>query len=304
MQQNVTVSVRQSARVDLTLQVGATGQEVTVSEAPPGVITDTAQMQTTISARQIDELPVLNRNFTSLTLLAPGATLNRFQHAPSENPQQSTLVNTNGQEFAGNNYLPDGMNNNDAVLGIVMVNPPIGSVAEVTTVTSNYDAEYTQAGGAVILVQTKSGSNDYHGNAFEFLQNNIFQARDPFTQGLHAPGTPAPPNRGVPELRWNQFGGSLGGKAKKDEIFLFGDYQGTRRRIGASASLRVPTGAERAGDLSDLGVPIYNPFNGNADGSGRSLFSGARIPSSLISAPAATLLSRLPLPNVAPAKAA
>ncbi|HXJ39588.1 MAG TPA: TonB-dependent receptor [Bryobacteraceae bacterium] len=303
-QENVTVSVGQSARVDLTMAVGTAGQEVTVTEAPPGVITDSAQLQTTLSARQIDQLPVLNRNFTNLTLLTPGATINTFQHAPSENPQQSTLVNTNGQEFAGSNYLLDGMNNNDAVLGIVMVNPPIGSVGEFTIVTSNYDAEYTQAGGAVVLVQTKSGSNEYHGNAFEFLQNNIFQGRDSFTQGLHAPGTPDPPHRGLPELRWNQFGGSLGGKIKKDKIFAFGDYQGTRRRIGASGSLRIPTAAERTGDLSDLGVPVYNPFTGNPDGSGRTLFPGARIPTGLISAPAANLLSRLPGPNITAANAA
>jgi hypothetical protein len=88
-------------------------------------------------------------------------------------------------------------------------------VGEFTTVTSNYDAEYSQAGGAVILVQTKAGTNEYHGNAFEFLQNNISQARDPFTQGLHPPGTPSPAHRGLPELRWNQFGGSLGGKSGK-----------------------------------------------------------------------------------------
>ncbi|MES1258939.1 MAG: carboxypeptidase-like regulatory domain-containing protein, partial [Acidobacteriota bacterium] len=303
-QQNVTVNVGISARVDLTLQVGATGQEITVSEAPPGVVTDSAQLQTTLSSRQISELPVLNRNFTNLTLLTPGATLNTFQHAPSENPQQSTLVNTNGQQFAGSNYLLDGMNNNDAVLGIVMVNPPIGSVGEFTVVTSNYDAEYTQAGGAVILVQTKAGSNEYHGNAFDFLQNDIFQARDSFTQGLFAPGTPAPAHRGLPELRWNQFGGSLGGKIKKDKLFAFGDSQGTRRRIGASGSLRVPTAAERTGDLSALGVPIYNPFTGNPDGTGRSPFPGNVIPASLISPPVATLLSKLPAANVTPANAA
>ncbi|MDQ1469885.1 MAG: hypothetical protein QOJ99_1365, partial [Bryobacterales bacterium] len=90
-QENVTVSAGQSTRVDLTLQLGDTGQEVTVSEAPPGVVTDSAQLQTTLSARQIDELPILNRNFTNLTLLTPGATPNAFQQAPSENPQQSTL---------------------------------------------------------------------------------------------------------------------------------------------------------------------------------------------------------------------
>jgi hypothetical protein len=174
-------------------------------------------------------------------------------------------------------------------------------VGEFTTVTSNYDAEYSQAGGAVILVQTKAGTNEYHGNAFEFLQNNISQARDPFTQGLHPPGTPSPAHRGLPELRWNQFGGSLGGGIRKDKLFVFGDYQGTRRRIGASGSLRIPTAAERGGDLSDLGVPVYNPFTGDPDGTGRSLFPGNVIPSSLISAPVANLLSRLPGSNVAAA---
>lgn len=303
-QQNISVVVGAATRVDLTLQVGTAGQEVTVTETPPGVITDSAQLQTALSTGQIENLPVLNRNFTNLTLLAPGATVNTFQHAPSENPQQSTLINTNGQEFAGSNYLLDGMNNNDAVLGIVMVNPPIGSVGEFTMVTSNYDAEYTQAGGAVVLVQTKAGGNEFHGNAFEFLQNNIFQARDSFTQGLHRPGTPSPANRGLPELRWNQFGGSLGGRIIKDKLFFFGDYQGTQRRIGASGSMRVPTQAERNGDLSDLGVPVYNPFTGNANGTGRSLFTGAVIPVSLISPPVANLLSKLPGANLAPSNPA
>ncbi len=85
-------------------------------------------MDTSLDSRQITQFPVLNRNFTNLTLLVPGAQLNTFQHAAAENPQQSTLVNTNGQEFAGTNYLLDGMNNNDSVLGIIMVNPPLDSV--------------------------------------------------------------------------------------------------------------------------------------------------------------------------------
>src|SRR6202022_86382 len=165
------------------------------------------------------------------------------------NPQQSTLVNTNGQEFSGTNYLLDGMNNNDAVLGIVMVNPAIDSVAESTITTSNYDAEFTQAGGAVVRVETKSGTNQLHGSLFEFLQNDFFQARDSFTQGLKGVI-----GSNVPELRWNQFGGAPGGPIIKDKLFGFGDYQGTRRRIGASETIRVPTALERTGNLSDLGV--------------------------------------------------
>ena len=271
VQQNVQVSVSSTIRVDATLQVGTVTQEVVVSEAPPPIETDRAEVDTRLGAQQITQLPVLNRNFTSLTLLVPGAQLNTFQHAPTENPQGSILVNTNGQEFAGSNYLLDGMNNNDSVLGIVMVNPPLDSVAETSIATSNYDAEFTQAGGAVIRIDTRSGSNQLHGSAFEFLQNNVFEARDSFTQGLHAPGTPAPPHRGVPELRWNQFGGSLGGPAIKDKLFWFADYQETYRRIGASQTIRVPTEAERTGNLSDLGVPIYDPDTGNPDGTADSL---------------------------------
>lgn len=236
VQQNVMVNVGQSARVDATLPVGAESQEITVTSAPPAIESDRAEVQTQLTSGQISSLPVLNRNFTNLALLTPGSVINTFQHAPSENPQQSTLVNQNGQEFAGTNYQLDGMNNNDTVLGITMVNPTIDSVGQFTASTSNYDAEY-QATGAVINVHTKAGTNEFHGSAFEFLQNNIFEARDPFTQGLREPGQAAPQNRGIPALRWNQFGGSLGGPIKKDRLFFFGDYQGTQRRMGASQSL-------------------------------------------------------------------
>ncbi len=299
-QQNVAVNVSQSARVDANLQLGQASQEVTVSSAPPSLETDRAEVQTQLSAQQVSSLPVLNRNFTNLALLTPGSVINTYQHAPSENPQQSTLVNTNGQAFAGTNYQLDGMNNNDAVLGITMVNPPVDSIGQFTAITSNYDAEY-HATGAVINVETKSGTNEFHGTGFEFLQNNIFQARDPFTQGLHDPGTPAPANRGIPPLRWNQFGGSIGGPIKKDKLFFFGDYQGTQRRIGASETLRLPTAAERAGNLSDLGTTIYNPATGNPDGSGRQPFANNQVP---VAAPIQNLLNLIPLPNLNPGIAA
>jgi hypothetical protein len=142
VQQNVTVLVSQSARVDASLKIGAATQEVTVSSAPPGIETDRAVVQTSLSSQQISSLPIANRNFTNLTLLTPSSVVNTFQHAPSENPQQSTLVNTGGQEFAGTNYQLDGMNNNDTVLGITMVNPAMDSVATYNAFTNNYDAEY------------------------------------------------------------------------------------------------------------------------------------------------------------------
>jgi hypothetical protein len=158
IQENIPVSVSLGTRVDATLTLGQVTQQVTVTEAPPELQSDRAEVDTSLTAGQIEQLPVLNRNFTNLTLLVPGATLNTFQHAATENPQQSTLVNTNSQEFAGTNYHFDGMNNNDSVLGIVMVNPPIDSIGETVIATSNYEPEYTQAGGAVVRMETKSGS--------------------------------------------------------------------------------------------------------------------------------------------------
>ena len=201
VQRNVSVIVGVTVRVDQQLQIGEKTQQVTVTEAPPGLETSNAQVTSKLSGQQMDQLPVINRNFTNLNLLAPGATLNTFQHAASENPQQSTLVNTNGQGFAGTNYILDGMNNNDTVLGITMVNPPIDSVGQTTIITSNYDAEFTQAGGSVILVETKTGANAFHGSLFEYLQNNVLESRDPLTQGLHDPGTPGPPTGGATARR-------------------------------------------------------------------------------------------------------
>ncbi len=293
VQQSVAVTVGQSARADATMQVGQETQEVTVTSAPPPIETDRAEVQTNLTAGQIATLPVTNRNFTNLALLTPGSVINTFQHAPSENPQQSTLVNQNGQEFASTNYQLDGMNNNDQVLGITMVNPAIDSVAEFTASTSNYDAEY-HAAGAVFNVETKSGTNDLHGSAFEFLQNDVFEARNPFTQATRAD---------IPELRWNQFGGSIGGPIKKDKLFFFGDAQLTRRRLGASEVTFVPTAQDRTGNFSDLlaatGIQLYNPATGpNAHAaSGRTPYLGDILPAP--PAPIAALLSNIPLPNIA-----
>jgi outer membrane receptor protein involved in Fe transport len=309
-QRNVTVAVGLSTTVDVTLQLGAVSRQITVSAAPPLIVRNSAQVTTTLSAPVIESLPVYGRNFTKYELLLPGTVINNFQHPLNENPGDDILVNTNGQDYDANNFMINGMSNNDAVLGISLINPPLDSIQEVKTTTSNYDAQFSQAGGSVIQVQTKSGSNQLHGSAFEFLQNDIFQARDPFSQGLHAPGTPSPVHRGVPELRFNQFGGSLGGPIKKNKAFWFFDYQGNRENLGGSVLTRVPTMAERQGNLTDLGVNIYNPTTGNPDGSGRQLFSDPTrataanpmglniIPMGQIAPQATQLLNFLPTPNV------
>jgi hypothetical protein len=298
VQKNVTVVVGTSTPVNAKLQVGAVTQSITVSAAPPVLETDRAEVSTNLSSQVVESMPISGRNFTDIEALVPGAVANSFQQPLNENPSNDFLVNTNGQEYSGNNFMIDGAGNNDVVLGVSVVNPAEDDIAEVKITTGNYDAQFAQAGGSVIQVQTKSGSNQIHGSAFEFLQNNIFEARDPFTEGLHAPGTPAPPHSGIPELDFNQFGGSLGGPIKKNKIFWFADYQGDRENLGGSAQTRVPTAAERAGDLSDLGVDIYNPETGDSNANGRALFPNATIPTSMVSPQAAKLLSFLPGPNI------
>lgn len=313
VRENVPVSIDTSTRVDVVLEVGAVTQEVTVSAAPGLLKTDRADVSTTLSSREVTELPVLNRNFTQLQLLLPGTSKMNWQHASSENPQGGIQINTNGQLFGMNNFMIDGTDNNDPVLGIIIVNPTLDSVAEFKFTSGNYDAEFAQAGGSVIQVETRSGSNEIHGSLFEYLQNNVFKARNPFSEGLRAPGEDEPPNRGIPPLRFNLFGGSLGGPIVKNKAFVFGDYEGGRRRIGASRLTRVPTAAERQGDFSAFGIPIYDPATGNPDGTGRTQFSDPSrataanplglniIPTDRISSQAANLLNQLPPPNLTPA---
>jgi hypothetical protein len=305
-QEPVPVIVGTSSTLNAALQVGAVTESVIVSGAPPLLETDRASVSTDLSGGQVEDLPIIDRNFTQLQLLLPGSAKMPWQHGQTENPQGGIQVNTNGQLFSGTNFMIDGMDNTDPVLGIVMINPPIDSVQEFRGTTSNFDAEFSQAGGSVIQVQTKSGTNNYHGSLFEFLRNDYFQARDQFTQPA---GTKLPP------LRWNQFGGSVGGPIKKDKLFAFFDYQGTRQHNAGEVSIRVPTAAERTGDLSDLGVPIFDPTTGALDGSGRTQFSDPSratpsnpsglniIPLNRITSQATNLLDTtfVPLPNLAPA---
>jgi hypothetical protein len=261
-------------------------ESVQVAAVAPPLVTDRAEVSVTLEQKRVEALPLLNRNLTSLQLLLPGAQRSPWQHATSENPQGGIQIHNNGQQFGSTNFTIDGMDNNDPVLGIIVVNPSVDSVAEFKQTTSNFDAEYARAGGAVIQVLSKSGTNELHGSLFEFLQNDITNARNSFSEPI-----------GPPPLRWNQFGGSLGGPVVKNKLFYFGDVQLTRRRTGASLLTTVPTEAVRRGDFSAFGVRIFDPLSGGADGRDRAEFPGAVIPPSRISPQARALIDLLPLPN-------
>lgn len=316
---NATVEVDSTTPLDVKLSPANVQTSVEVTDATPLLTTDRAEVSTSLTGAQVQQLPVLDRNVTNLLLIVPGALLNQtFQIATSENPQGGIQVDVNGQFFTANGFLLDGTENQSAILGIAVINPDIDSLQDFKVSTSNYDAEFGSVSGALIQATTKSGTNQWHGSLFEFLRNNVTNATNPFTQ-LNPP------------LRWNQFGGSVGAPILKDKLFGFFDYQGTRRRTGGSILTTVPTAAERNGDLSALlgdyicangsvspgpcanpqmvptteggstparGNMVFNPNTGASDGSGRSVYSLNGQPNIIpVAPPMQKLLSPLPLPN-------
>jgi hypothetical protein len=291
-QDEVNVSVDQETSLEVRLQVGDVSETVEVSGASPVLKTERSDVAVTYSAKTVTSLPILNRRFTAFELLTPGVQATVSQTASSEDPQGSYRKVVNGQSFAGSAHLLDGTDNHDALLGLIVINPTLESVTEAKVTTANYDAEFGATAG-VISAQTKSGTNELHGVVSEFLRNDHLMARNPFTQFQKIRGT----DRYIPVTQWNQFGGALGGAVVQNKLFFFADYQGTRRNTGGSALLRVPSLAERQGDLSGLGVDIFDPA-GAATLADRQQFVGNRIPADRLSPQALALLQHIPLPNI------
>ena len=261
VQDNVPVSVDTEVRVNIALELGAVSQTVEVSSDAGVLKTERSDVAATYTERTVTDLPVLNRRFTNFQLMTPGVVAfpTSVTAASAENPQGSYRMLVNGQSFAGTSHLLDGTDNHDAVLGWIVINPTLESVTEAKITTANYDAEFGVASAGVVSSQTKSGTNQMHGSAFEFLRNDHMIARNPFTQSKAIPNSNG---RLIPLTQWNQFGGSFGAAAIKNKLFYFGDYQGTRRNTGGAALLRVPSAAERAGDMSATGINIFNPNSG------------------------------------------
>ncbi len=288
----VTVSVDTQTPINFKLELGTVTEAVTVTGGAPLLKTDRADVASTFDSRQLTELPVLDRNLTKFVLLTPGTQQLQWQHAASENPQGSVQIQVNGQHFSGTGYQLDGTENRDPILGIIVINPTLESVAETKITSQNYDAEFGQATAGVVSIRTKSGTNEIHGSAFEFYRSDKFQARNPFTQFQRDPLT----GRFIPETSRHQFGGSAGGPIRQNRWFWFADYQGTREKQGGSRLLSVPTAAARNGDLRAYGVNIFDPASG-ATPAQRTQFANNVIPAGRISPQARAILDLIPLPN-------
>jgi len=309
---DIAVSADAAARVDGQFQVGGSTETVEVTAETPQLKTDRADVATSFNDKYVQDVPILNRNFTTLQLLAPGSQkIVGWSHAATENPQGSQQIFTQGQHFSGTAYELDGTDNQDPILGIIVVNPNLDAVTEAKVALQNYDAEFGKAVSSVVTAQTKSGSNDLHGSGFWFRRSDAQQARDPFAQYKRDQLT----GRFIPRSRWQQFGGTLGGPIVKDKLFFFGDYQGTRQTNGVSGIFTVPTSRVTQScnpatnatsatpgfcDLSEYLniVPgkgqTYDPTTGDNTGANRTQFAGNLIPIARISPAAAKILSQFP----------
>lgn len=301
VQESVDVTVDAAARVDATLQLGAITQTVNVTAEVPLLKTERTDVAVSFQSKQVAELPIYDRNFTRFELLTPGTQMLGWQHASSENPQGSIQISVNGQHFSGTSFQLDGTDNRDPILGIIVINPTLESVTEAKITTQNYDAEFGQATAGVVTAQTKSGTNELHGSAFLFRRNDLTMARQPFSQSVPLPFPNTDPNKFIPDTLWNQFGGSLGGPIKKNKSFIFGDYQGTRRKNGGSVLTSVPTALARTGDLSEYPAQIFDPLDASGNElapASRNQFAGNLIPAARLSQQSVNLLKVIPLPNV------
>lgn len=293
---NISVAADTAPQVNLQLTVGAAStQTVTVTAAPPPLQTASAEVSQGLTSQQLQSLPNLNRNFTSFSLLTPGVQRSSFNIQPTENPQGASAINANGSNYGSLGWLLDGTDNREPIDGIVVINPTIDSLSEMRVITEDYGAEFGGAVGGFVIAETKSGGNQFHGDAFEFRRSGALEARDPFTQFQRDPVT----GKYIPATLYNQFGGSFSGPIKKDKMFFFLDYQGTRQKTGASLRENVPTTTVRNTCLSGSGTcdlseyttaPLFDPANGQT-------YLNGQIPASALSPQARTLLSQLPAPN-------
>ena len=308
-QKGVTVIADASQRVDAQVQVGSASQTVEVTGEAPQLQTENADVGVTYNQRYVENLPVFNRNFTQFELLSPGTQqLAGWNHAATENPQGGLQIFVNGQHFSGTGFELDGTDNQDPILGIIVINPNLDAVSEATVGSQFYDAEQGKAIAGLVTAQTKSGTNELHGSGFWFRRTDANLARDPFTQ--FAPN--AVTGRYIPSDKWNQYGGTIGGPIIKNKLFFFGDYQGTKETTGVTNVLTVPTlqveqsctAATGFCNLSQYlghvagGGQVYYPNTANSGSfMGATPVPGNMIPVSQLSPQAVNVLKAFPAPT-------
>jgi hypothetical protein len=297
---DVEVVANGAPKVDESMTIAGSNQQITVSSAPPALQTDAVQVSDRIDQQTITDLPNLSGNFMQTQVLTPGTTKANFSNSASQNPQGSASFSINGGNFGTQSWILDGTDDRDPVLGIIVINPTLDSVGGMQVLTQNYNAEFGGASGGIVTAETRSGSNSFHGDVFFDRYSDAQQARNPFTQFQTNPLT----GKYLPSNLYSRFGGSVGGPIIKNRTFFFGDYQGTRQRSGQSFLLNVPTNLVRSTCLTPGSATcnlseylaggarqIYDPIT-------KAAYTNNILPAGNISTQAVALLSELPAPNV------
>jgi len=281
----LTLAAGDRSRLDVRLQVGAVAENVSVVAQSPLVQTDSATLSALVTEKAVQDLPVNGRNFVRLVQLVPGAN----EGVPNslaggtrpDDRRQTSAISINGALDNQNNQLLDGIDNNERSIGTMIVKPSIDAIAEVKVQTNMYTAEVGRTAGGVVNIITKSGSNDFHGSAFEFNRNDRFDERNYFAQ-----------TGPKPKLDQNQFGASAGGPLRKNRTFFFADYEKFKQTQGITFVSTVPTTKMRGGDFSELSAPIYDPT-----AMPRAAFPGNAIPAARLDPIALHYVALYPLPN-------
>jgi hypothetical protein len=237
----ITLLVDQNARLDVQMQVGQVASSVEVTGDAPLVETGSASVGTVVGSQQMVDLPLNVRHFGALALLVPGAVTANGGSAASVNgsPFSDTTYSENGNRSTSNNLLLDGVESRSLRSGTFGLQPPPDAVEEFKIQTNIYSAAFGITAGSTINVVTKSGTNSFHGGAYEFLRKDAIDARNFFATSK-------------PEYRRNQFGANFGGPIRKNKTFIFGYYEGLREVQGLSLSSLVPTDAQKQGNLSSF----------------------------------------------------
>jgi hypothetical protein len=248
-QQSVVLHVSDHIRQDFSLQVGNQNETVNVEAGPEQLETQSVSVKDVIENNEVVDLPLKNRQFLQLTLLSEGVTNPPGGTRGDSLQQTGSLINVLGQRTGHNLFLADGTSITDEYYNNVVLNPSPDAIQEFIINKTNYQAEFGGKSGAVINVVTKSGANNFHGSAYEFLRNDAVDAENYF----------ALKNEPVPAYKENQFGGALGGPVVKDHTFFFVNYDGQRLRQDLAHLFTVPTAAQRAGAIGS--TPVTGPFD-------------------------------------------
>lgn len=289
---NVVLGTDHVLGIDIRLATGTIEQSVTVSTTAPELDTRNSSLGQTIESKSVSELPLGNRTSMNIVALTGGAVfIDSANHSLSGGRTKSSMT-----------WLDGGSGQNIRIgIGTAEISPPVDTVQELGIINNNYAAEFGGSAGGIIIQTTKSGTNHYHGTLYEFLRNDA----------MDAPGYFAAVSNGdkqKPELRYNIFGGTIGGPIRKDRTFFFFGYEGSRQRSGSTVTLTVPTPAQRAGDFSQTFtaagklIPIYDPAttvttNGTSK---RTQFANNVVPASRLDPIALALMKYYPAPNRTP----